>query len=461
MTLTKTFTPLKQGSKSISEILSELKATSSKIEKENILIREKDAGNELLPWLFYVALDPTIKFYVKNIPEFQTTREIYDIELALRCLLENLATRQKTGHEALDYLKFILGQTVKDEVEILINIIKKDINVGVQTTTVNKIWKNLIKDPPYLQYTLFSKKLLNKFPIPCISEIKYDGLYSDTFCSATEPVYHRARSGLDVNVELKKSLQEKLSVYADGMVLHGEMLVFNEDHSVFLPREIGNGLINSGEVKPEDICLVCWDAVTTEEYNNRKSNRPLTDRRELLEKVHAQISDENFQLSDIVLCNSVQDVIDHFIWARKNKLEGTVVKSLDLKWKDGKTNQGLKLKNIFDVEMRVTKTIPHSKKPNQIGALSVESEDGIVWNDVGSGLTDAQRKRFYSHTEEILNKIVTIRANDLLESETKEGFSLFLPRLVEVRVDKTKANTYNEILEAKDSIIELLKTIGE
>lgn len=78
----------------------------------------------------------------------------------------------------------------------------------------------------------------------------------------------------------------------------------------------------------------------------------------------------------------------------------------------------------------------------------------------GSGLTDAQRKLYYKQQERLIGKIVTVRGNDIVSSESKDTYSIFLPRLIELREDKTIADTYEKVLESRDSIIDLLKMIG-
>ena len=79
---------------------------------------------------------------------------------------------------------------------------------------------------------------------------------------------------------------------------------------------------------------------------------------------------------------------------------------------------------------------------------------------VGSGLTDAQHKKFFLTQDEMIGKIVTIKGNDLVTNELKQDqYSIFLPRFVEIRDDKNVADTFDKIMATKDSIIDLLKNI--
>ena len=450
--------------KKVVEIIKELRSTSSRNEKESILLANKE--NETLKKVFYLAYDPSINFYIKKIPDSwlhdnetfgENWEPVFDT-------LEEIYSRRVTGNEALENLLFMLNSIDCNMAHLVCNIVKKDLDCGVQTTTINKIWKGLITEPPYLSYTLFSEKLIKSFKLPCYSQIKLDGLYADVFVMK-DSVSYRSRSGISCKFKLPDSVEEKLINLTQNsnneFVLHCEALVRKGDSSTeFEERKIGNGYLNSDESDPEKVVIVIWDVVGIDEYSNRKSTDAYNERFNLVEKIVEYVDTPHIQVVESRFCNTTQDVIDHFVEARSKGMEGTVVKSPKLKWKDGKVKDGLKLKNEFECEMKIVGFQEHSKRSGQIGAIFVESEDGIVKCKVGSGLTDAQRKKFFLTQDEMIGKIVTVRGNDLVTNELKKDqYSIFLPRFVEVRDDKTVADTFEKILSTKDSIIDLLKQI--
>lgn len=453
----------------ICEIIKELRSTSSRNEKESILLANKD--NEILKRVFYLAYDPSINFYIKSIPyednwkhgEYFDYDENEEFEI-LFDVLETIYSREMTGNKAISFLVGVLSERSNEMQELVCNIVKKDLDCGVQTTTINKIWKGLITDPPYMGYQLFSEKLIKSFKLPCYSQIKLDGLYADVFVMK-ESVSYRSRSGISCKFKLPDSVEEKLINLTQNsnneFVLHCEALVRKGDSfTEFEERKIGNGYLNSDESDPEKVVIVIWDVVGIDGYNNRKSTEDYIERFNLVEKIVEYVDTPHIQMVESRFCHTTQDVIDHFVEARSKGMEGTVVKSPKLKWKDGKVKDGLKLKNEFECEMKIVSFQEHSKRSGQIGAIFVESEDGVVKCKVGSGLTDAQRKKFFLTQDEMLGKIVTIKGNDLVTNELKQGqYSIFLPRFVEVRDDKTVADTFDKIMATKDSIIDLLKNI--
>lgn len=455
--------------KFIIQIIQKLRSTSSRNEKESILLANKD--NETLKKVFYLAYDPSINFYIKSIPyennwkhgEYFEYVEDEEFEI-LFDVLETIYSRELTGNKAISFLTGVLSERSTEMQELVCNIIKKDLDCGVQTTTINKIWKGLITDPPYMGYQLFSEKLIKNFKLPCYSQIKLDGLYADVFVMP-DSVSYRSRSGIPCKFKLPDEVEEKLMSLVQnnncGFVLHCEALVRKENRfDEFEERKIGNGYLNSDEVNSEKVVIVVWDVVTYYDYQNRKSNVQYSERFMCVDNIVQCVNTKHVQPVESRFCNTTQEVIDHFVEARSIGMEGTVIKSPNLKWKDGKVKDGLKLKNEFECEMRIVGFQEHSKKVGQIGAIFVESEDGIVKCKVGSGLTDIQRKKFFLTQDEMIGKIVTVKGNDLVTNELKQDqYSIFLPRFVEVRDDKTIADTFDKILATKDSIIDLLKNI--
>ena len=105
--------------------------------------------------------------------------------------------------------------------------------------------------------------------------------------------------------------------------------------------------------------------------------------------------------------------------------------------------------------------------------MTVSSSEGKVVTDV-SGMTDDDR---YQISANILNKslvrtkidkgvkieipyepngdrviggIVTVRYNELISSDSKDTYSLFLPRIIEFRLDKDDADSLETIKATKN-----------
>lgn len=445
----------------LTEIINELASTSSKNEKEAIMIKNKD--NKDLKRIFEVTYSKDLNFFVRQFKvDLINTEGLMDINESIEMLVNEVASRNYTGNDARSYMTQLV-QTCK-EPELLLKVINRDLECGIQQTITNKVWKDIITDPPYMSYKLFKPELIKKLKFPAYSDVKQDGLYADVIVHKDLIIY-RSRSGKELNFRLPESEERKLKELAEypgeSFVLHSEALVIDPSYpNGVQPREIGNGYLNQDPelIDSDKVKLVTWDMVTYKEYLARKSEDTYDIRREELRCLTQHLKSNHVEMIEGVVVNSISEIIDHFIACRKKGLEGTVVKSFTLLWEDKKVSQGIKIKNEFDAEFIVTGYIEHKKKPGWIGSLLVESSDGKIKFGVGSGLTDKLRKEPF---ENFKLKILTVKGNDIGCSESKDTWSVFLPRYVELRNDKTKANTFEECMEAKDSIIAVLKEIAE
>lgn len=449
----------------VTSILAELSATRSLKEKEAIL--RANADNDGLKQAFQIAYSKELNFFVRGLRVPFFTTGLTPLTESVDLLVKNIAGRVYTGDDAKSYM-IQLVQTC-EEPGTLLKIINRDLECGIQTTLTNKVWKDLITEPPYQSYTLFKEDLLRKFNYKgAFSDEKMDGLYADIMVWPEQVIY-RSRSGKELNFRAPEEIEQRLMQAAENrgaFVAHGEGLVIDDDglHGV-MERAEGNGYLNQdpADIDRDLVRLVIWDIVTMEEYIARKSKTDYADRRIEADLLVQEVDRcYNFRMVTGRKINSLKEAIDHFIEMRLQKKEGTVLKEAKMPWGDNKTKKGVKLKNEFDVDLEVVATTPHKKDPSLVGALICRTRDGLLEVGVGSGLTDALRKK---PADYFVGQIITIKANDITKSETKELQSLFLPRLnykfVEIRMDKTKANSLEEVIEASDSLLDLLRAIAE
>lgn len=449
----------------VTSILVALSSTRSLKEKEAIL--RENADNDGLKQAFQIAYSKELNFFVRGLKVpggFPGGKPLSD---AVDLLVKNIAGRVYTGDDAKSYMTQLV-QTC-EEPDTLLKIINRDLECGIQTTLTNKVWKDLITEPPYQSYTLFKEELLRKFNYKgAFSDEKMDGLYADIMVWPEQVIY-RSRSGKELNFRAPEEVENRLMLAAEkrgAFVAHGEGLVIdrNGPHGL-MERAEGNGYLNQDpkDIERNRVRLVIWDMVTMDEYIARKSKTDYANRRKETELLVQEV-DCGYNLRMVVgrKINSLKEAIAHFIEVRLQKKEGTVLKEAKMPWGDNKTKKGVKLKNEFDVDLEVVGTVPHKKDPTLIGSLVCRTRDGLLEVGVGSGLTDALRKK---PAEYFIGQIITIKANDITKSETKELQSLFLPRLnykfVEIRMDKTIANSLPEVIEASDSLLDLLRAIAE
>ena len=132
----------------IKEILDEITAISGTNDKIKALSQHSD--NAMLKVVLYRAHSKRVKFYLRQIPEYTPSegKLCHDIGWALR-RLEDLQNRIYSGNEATAWLKETLESISSDDAKVIELIIGKSTKMGIGTTIMNKVFKNLIEKTPY------------------------------------------------------------------------------------------------------------------------------------------------------------------------------------------------------------------------------------------------------------------------------------------------------------------------
>lgn len=404
-------------------------------------------------------------FYSYDLIKFNDKPDYYLSSIGITDVfdvLEALNSRELTGKAAIEFVEELLPRLSEKDASLFTRIIRRDLRCGASASSFNKVWPQVVYDPPYQRCTSFSIKAISKIPLPCVSEVKADGMYVDIVVT-NDNVSYRSRTGHPQPLgtpERDKFLLEHANT--DGrFVLMGEAVVVGDDGK-FLSREEGNGYLNSGDVDPSKVHFVLWDCVPLLDYHSGKCKVSRSIRVDRMKFICANnritLSTEVFITPvESKVCKTVDDIIDHFRDAVRRGEEGTVVKATEAIWKNGTSTQQVKIKIVAEGELLVTGVKEgEGRLKGMCGALICQSSCGEVIVSV-AGLSDALRKKFFKEQHTIVSHIITVRYNDVLYSETKKCWSLFLPRYVETRNDKTVADTRIRLIEQLDSAIDALR----
>lgn len=457
----------------IYEILKEVANEGSTNKKEEILRVHSD--NELLKRVCYLAESPRIKFYIKQLPEPESFGDI-QLEDCLELLIP-VYSREVTGGEAFERIQNILNYTSKENQEIISKIILKDLRLNCGTKIFNKVWPGLIETTPYQGAKPFSRKLVDKLleEGSVYAQLKMDGCYSNAiiFNGSVEFV---SRQGEEQFIEIPGF--EKLP---DG-VLNGELTLEGIPN-----RAQANGIIRSiidiegkrevrGEVETEKkvkafekkngisleeakskITYTAWDWLTLDEYYSKKSDRPYSERMTRLENIFLISDMDLIEYKDVKLdivptwvFYNFKDIMDTYTAVVQKGLEGIIVKSVHAPWKDGKPNHCIKIKEEINLDLKIVGfNFGTGKNSNVYSSVNVESSDGLL-KATAAGLKEAEMKFVTENSEELLGKILEIKCNGL--SQDREGnYSVLSPIFIEVRTDKTVANSLDECIEIQEA----------
>lgn len=440
-------------------ILNELAATSSRNSKIAILTTNK--YDETLKQVCFLALDPRTQFYIKKIPDYTSNNERpVTIEWALD-ELERFSSRELTGNAAIERLQYILASLSKADAEVIERVIQRDLKCGVNDSTVNKVWKNLIPEYPYMRCALPKAVKFDKWNWSkgVYSQIKADGMFCNINHDADGNVTLMSRNGSVMPSEpFSKLIECVQNNLKKNTQTHGELLVMRA--GVILTREIGNGILTSvlkggSFADNEEPILEVWDQIP---YG---ADSDLRDYRQRYDSLLSQVDGvESIRMIETKIVYSLTEAMVHYNEALARGLEGTIIKNPAGVWKNTTSKDQVKMKLEIDVDLEIIGFTPgKGKNESTFGSITCKTSDGELIVNV-SGFKDKKERGILSRQEiwdmhkKLLYSIMTVRANSIMPpTKSNPKYSLFLPRFVEFRFDKREADSLKMVQEQFDNAV--------
>jgi len=449
------------------QIFKELKSISSI--KKKLARVQLEVNNELLKEVVYLALSPRIKFYIRKVPEYVAGTLTNPISLKYAMSeLNVLSSRQKTGNEALAHLHTLLASVSSDDAQVLELIIKGDLKCGVGVSIVNKVWKDLIEETPYMGAIPYNvKKILNLIKNDkqgAVSQEKIDGRYGNCIVTPND-VLIESRGGEET---LIGNQFDFLTKFVDNIVLNGELIIEGISRYtsngiiasvISINKKITSGISVVKEISEFEleygmsisdaqskIVYVCWDIITLDEYDKTYSSTPYSERFELLSDIVTRVNSPKLKLVDSKVVKSLEEANADFQDKISSGKEGTILKGLSGAWKDGKPSYQIKFKLDFVVDMKIkgfkygTKG---TKNEHVISSVIVETEDGKLVA-AAAGINEKLMTQITNEMDSLIDTILQVECSGI--SVSKDGYGLLHPRWDESRPDKNKANTLDEVL---------------
>ena len=424
----------------VSDIIKSVRSVSGRNDKIAVLQANKD--NEDLKKFFYLALDPMVTFGIKKIPTYEKGEKFYELN-QLMWYLEPLMTREKTGNAAINHLAFILSHASDEDAELVKNIIGKDPDCGIAESTINKIWPNLIFEFPLMKATAHDEDSIANIRFPALSQTKLDGARCNIVVKEGKVIV-LSSSGREITTH--GQFDWFANITQNNQVYDGELLVV-EQNGKFMDRKKGNGIVNraiKGTIpvdQAKQLHFVCFDIIPYEDWKNGVYIFTCEARFNTLLHV-ARNFRHNASVVNTRLVKNEAEMFAHFNEMLEAGEDGTIVKNTASIWEGKRSREHLKLKGIITCDLEVIGIEPGTGKyEGKVGSLICRSSDGEVLVNVGSGLTDQDRE--YSNW---VGKIVEVVYNSrILAKAEGSKWSLFLPRFSRIRLDKTVADSLDNI----------------
>jgi ATP-dependent DNA ligase len=434
----------------INSIFETIAADSGKHYKIDVL--QSHVHNETVKRVCFMALDPFTQFHIRKIPKYMTDAvPTRTLEKALDDL-SHLSSRSVTGHDGIAWLTDILETLTAEDAKVIERVIQKDLRCGASEGTVNKVWPGLIHEYPCMLASAFDQKLVDKVHFPAYVQLKLDGMRFNAIVR-NGAVEFRSRNGKEIaltDATFGLPFIYMAGFYGCDMVFDGELLIADATGAV-ADRKTGNGILNKavkGTMSQDEGAMVratLWDAipfesfeqgVDKEHYKDRfaKLSNCLSDFRKALPAVE--------HLINLAPTQSVANLDEAKVLFEKylqEGQEGIILKTKNMIWENKRSKHQIKFKGELECDLKVVDWVEGTgKHVGRMGALVLESADGIVRVGVGTGFSDDDRNRI---TRDVIGSVVAIKYNARITDKKSNVDSLFLPVFLCIRVDKDYADT--------------------
>lgn len=401
-------------------IVEELRSTSSTNSKLDILKANKE--NTLLQRVLEYTYNPfkryglSEKILDKAIEEVLEGEESSFVNI-FECL-DKLANSNINDKLRNDVAKFLHNREGK---ELYKCMILKDLKIGLNVKSINKVFKDLIPEFNVMLAEGFFKQkegFLNNREF--IITTKLDGIRCVIIKEKDNiKLYSRQGQLIEGLVEIKNEL-----ININGnFVLDGELLLRNDNNlpSDELYRETVKVVRKDGIKK--NVEFHAFDMIPVDSFKRGKEVVACSIRKKTL---HDFIKENSFEyIVEVPILyqgedeNKIMELLDI---AKSNNQEGIMLNLSDAPYECKRSKGILKVKVMNTGDMRVLNVIEGTGvNKGKLGSITVqfEHEGELHTCDCGSGFSKEERSLYWDNPELILGKIVEIQYFEI--SKNKQG----------------------------------------
>lgn len=419
------------------DLLHNIAKTSARTEKERYLRfglegKDEDVYNQYFGDMLLLVYDNNYVYHVANLKQepIQDESIVSDENhfIEFRKLLLDLAKRKYTGNDAQDRLLAILNKCSIEEQELFVKILKKDLKMGVSEKTINKVKKNFVPT-----FSAMLAHPFKKFPKEFVLQPKLDGYRCLAF-NHGDYVELRTRNGKAI--EGFKEIERQISFLPVGYMYDGEIINKNfngTQKEVFTKKENKTGVLN------------IFDMVSIENFYGKGEKVKYIDRALRLSLCQDVIDNDELDALKIVESTSIlrnvegiDDVVLEYHMEYTNQgYEGTMVKDITSPYVQKRTYGLQKIKDFETDDLTIIGYYEGNKGTiyeGMLGGFTVDYNGTYV--DVGGGYSMEQRRYFWEHKEEMIDKVIEVQFQPEAKGEEKMK-SLRFPQFKCLREDKS------------------------
>lgn len=424
----------------IKEIIERLQGTSSRTEKEDILLENKD--NMLWREVLAFLLDPMVVTGIaaKKIDKYNRCMQIMqECPLDLSHMLSYLR-KHNTG--TMDDVVLVLSfvQCFPEHETWLLQLFTKSLKLGVEAGTANKVYgKDFVK-----VFTVMLAESLEKYPNHLdgkdfIITQKLDGCRCVAFVHPNGEVQFFTRNGQDYG-EVPDVAADLLKIGARGVAYDGELIAASKSNDT---GEVFRKTISTANSKGVKTGLVyhVFDRLPIKSFMEGVYTVPCAERKQSL---HWDIEDavELQWVKEVERLYEGKDpskIDEWFAFAQEHGWEGLMLNAADAPYQAKRVRDLLKVKKFKTVDVRVTGVFEgEGALVGTLGGIVAEFDvDGKAYEvKCGSGFNKEQRDKYWADPSLLIGKIVELKCFEV-SKDVDGNYSLRFPIWLDIiRFDK-------------------------
>lgn len=425
------------------EVIKQLEADNSRLVKEAIIEREARAGNDEFFQGCQLALDAMVTFGLKQVPEKKDDDSQGGLsqELFLE-LCRQLKDRIVTGNNARGLVERAMQMATRDQWNNWCRrILIKDLRCGLSEKTINKA-----VEKKYAKYIIpvFACQLSHdsanhegKVAGSKLIEVKLDGVRVITIVYPDGRVDQYSRNGKElVNFpHIREQFSNAAHSLKHPMVFDGEVM-----SSSF--QDLMKQVHRKDNVNAADATLNLFDILTLDEFNQGVCAMKQQDRSAALNIWYIQ--NQSALTNVTVVGQELVDLDTKQGLARFREIneqaiaggyEGIMIKDPEAPYECKRTTSWLKLKPFIEVSLEVVDFEEGTgRNAGRLGAIICEGEDDgrRIRVNVGSGFSDSDRDSYWAGRDQMVKKVVEVRADAITQNQDG-SYSLRFPRFLRFR----------------------------
>jgi len=403
----------------VCKILLELGKIPGRNDKEKFI---KDNDSITLRFFLETAFNPYLTFGVKKISK-KVTRDTVPTLEELKVMRKLLALRQATGNAAVKLLEETINCSDETVAKCLHAVFTKDLKIGVDTKTINKIIPNFIPTFDLGLCEVFEdEKVLpeGKWAI----EPKYDGLRGVIVVDQNGKIQAHSRNGKEM-YNLEYVTDELQSLGLKGIVFDGEIFGTNWNDSI--------GIAHTQSDHPDKKALKfhIFDAVSLKEWEKKVSEFPYYVRKEHLRKLFGRGVFKNIVVAPETFVYTYDEAVVEYRKRLAEHYEGVVMKEINSSYPFKRSKAWLKWKPTQTEDVTIIGYEEGTgKNKGKLGAFVCDFKGEKV--KIGGGYRDELREKFWAEKDKMIGMIIETESQET----TKDG-KLRFPVFIRLRIDKS------------------------